>query len=345
MLYHSDDSTVSFVFGLEINWDLLQLREEETKEENELRKQQNKKDLEELNERRRKLRLAEAGDRGEEDDNDEEGDSEGEEGNRAVEQPVPIVKESKSSRRGKTGKDSGIIKGVNEEAVKGSRKGKAGRKSNKSAESELVAPKKKKSSPKSGRIDEVIEIFDDEVDCSGGVRDGTAAAIDISNRHWDKAKAAGCATSSFVKDYAEDDDYVFDDEFHDWTEQPAAVADSHGQDEEEEDEEDVAPCAPASNNKASLGSSAVSGSDLKKLRSKRRIIDDDEDEEAGDCDLGPSVQSTVLLDITNKVVPASPLPKKKKSAKDEGGENWICSKCTFINEGKNQKRSKCTLCG
>lgn len=54
--WSSDDSTVSFIFGLEVNWDLLQQREEETRELVELRKLQVKKDLEELNERRRKLK-------------------------------------------------------------------------------------------------------------------------------------------------------------------------------------------------------------------------------------------------------------------------------------------------
>ena len=180
----------------------------------------------------------------------------------------------------------------------------------------LLSLKNKKSISKSGQIDEVIEIFDDEVDCSG-VKEGTATAIDISNRHG--GKAAGCATSSFVKDYAEDDDYIFDDEFHDWMEQPAAVAESQRQDEDEDDE---APCAPASNTKALLGSSTVNSSDLKKLRSKRRIVDDDDDddEDAVDCDLGPSAQSSVLLDITNKVVPASPLPKKEVGQRRRRGE-------------------------
>ena len=58
-----------------------------------------------------------------------------------------------------------------------------------------------------------------------------------------------------------------------------------------------------------------------------------QDEEADDCDLGPSVQSTVLLDITNKVVPASPLPKKKKSAKSK--MNKKCNKLKSVTKLDN----------
>jgi hypothetical protein len=47
-----DDNTVSFVFGLEINWDLLQVREAERKDAEGIRKERAKKELEELNRRR-----------------------------------------------------------------------------------------------------------------------------------------------------------------------------------------------------------------------------------------------------------------------------------------------------
>lgn len=47
-----DDTAVSFVFGYEVDWDLLQLRQEAKKDEEEARKQQAKLDLEELNARR-----------------------------------------------------------------------------------------------------------------------------------------------------------------------------------------------------------------------------------------------------------------------------------------------------
>lgn len=47
-----DEGLVSFIFGLEINWSLLEQRELETREENERRKLQQIKDLEELNARR-----------------------------------------------------------------------------------------------------------------------------------------------------------------------------------------------------------------------------------------------------------------------------------------------------
>jgi hypothetical protein len=49
-----DDGTVSFVFGLEVNWCLLKSSEEEKREEREQRKAQAQRDLEELNESRRK---------------------------------------------------------------------------------------------------------------------------------------------------------------------------------------------------------------------------------------------------------------------------------------------------
>lgn len=49
----SDDNTVSFVFGLEVNWSLLQVREEATREEVQRRKEQARADLEALNAKRR----------------------------------------------------------------------------------------------------------------------------------------------------------------------------------------------------------------------------------------------------------------------------------------------------
>lgn len=49
----ADDNTVSFVFGLEVNWSLLESREAALREENELRKEQQRLDLEALNEQRR----------------------------------------------------------------------------------------------------------------------------------------------------------------------------------------------------------------------------------------------------------------------------------------------------
>ena len=49
----SDDNTVSFVFGLEVNWSLLQTREETNRDRNLLRKENGKAALEELNEKRR----------------------------------------------------------------------------------------------------------------------------------------------------------------------------------------------------------------------------------------------------------------------------------------------------
>ena len=58
----ADDDTISFVFGLEVNWDLLQLREEEKREEVELKKEQMKKDLEELNRKRRMSKSKESAD-------------------------------------------------------------------------------------------------------------------------------------------------------------------------------------------------------------------------------------------------------------------------------------------
>ena len=51
-----DDETISFVFGLEVNWDLLQSKEEAEREEKELKKEQQRKDLVELNERRARER-------------------------------------------------------------------------------------------------------------------------------------------------------------------------------------------------------------------------------------------------------------------------------------------------
>jgi hypothetical protein len=51
-----DDSTVTFVFGLEVNWTLLQARQAERAEQEELHKQQMKRDIEELNELRRRKR-------------------------------------------------------------------------------------------------------------------------------------------------------------------------------------------------------------------------------------------------------------------------------------------------
>lgn len=51
-----DDETISFVFGLEVNWDLLQSKEEVEREDKELKKEQQRKDLVELNERRARER-------------------------------------------------------------------------------------------------------------------------------------------------------------------------------------------------------------------------------------------------------------------------------------------------
>lgn len=48
----ADDSAVSFVFGLEVNWDLLQAKVAETREADELRKEEVRKALEELNRKR-----------------------------------------------------------------------------------------------------------------------------------------------------------------------------------------------------------------------------------------------------------------------------------------------------
>lgn len=55
IMQHSlgDSGAVSFVFGLEVNWSLLESREAQYREENELRKEQQRLDLEELNEQRR----------------------------------------------------------------------------------------------------------------------------------------------------------------------------------------------------------------------------------------------------------------------------------------------------
>jgi hypothetical protein len=50
------DDLVSFVFGLEINWSLLEQRELIMRDENERRKEQQVKDLAELNEKRRRLK-------------------------------------------------------------------------------------------------------------------------------------------------------------------------------------------------------------------------------------------------------------------------------------------------
>ena len=54
-----DDTTVSFVFGLEVNWTLLQARQTERAETDELHKIQMKKDIMELNERRRRIKSGE----------------------------------------------------------------------------------------------------------------------------------------------------------------------------------------------------------------------------------------------------------------------------------------------
>lgn len=55
VLQHSlgDSGAVSFVFGLEVNWSLLESREAQYREENDLRKEQQRLDLEALNEQRR----------------------------------------------------------------------------------------------------------------------------------------------------------------------------------------------------------------------------------------------------------------------------------------------------
>ena len=326
---------MSFVFGLEINWDLLQLREEETKEENELRKQQNKKDLEELNERRRKQRLTDAG----EDDVDEDGEGdnvdaeegEGDEGGGDVdgdepeEQPV-LVTESRSSKGKKAGKvSSSKGKVIREEGEKAPKKGKSERKPKKPAESDgvVLTKKKNKSRSKSGPIVEVIDIFDDDND-----EDEDGGVVDSLSRQGEKAKA-GHATPTVAVDCIDDDEYIFDDG---WAE-PDEPLQQHNE--------------PTGIAKASLVSTVVCDGDLKKQRNKRRIIDDDDDDEV---DL--SVQSSsVLLDITNKAAlssslkSSSPLAKKKKSAIEEEEIFWSCSHCTYNNEFKNEKRPKCTICG
>jgi superfamily II DNA/RNA helicase len=72
-----DLSLVSFIFGLEINFQLLEMKELETKDENLRKKEQMKKDLEELNEKRRKEKLKkEKKANGIEDSEDEEKDEE-----------------------------------------------------------------------------------------------------------------------------------------------------------------------------------------------------------------------------------------------------------------------------
>ena len=48
----ADDETISFVFGLEVNWDLLQAKEAAEQEEKDIRKEQQRLDLQELNEQR-----------------------------------------------------------------------------------------------------------------------------------------------------------------------------------------------------------------------------------------------------------------------------------------------------
>lgn len=51
-----DDTSVSFVFGLEVNWTLLQARQAERQEEEEMHRQQLKQDLAKLNQRRRRTK-------------------------------------------------------------------------------------------------------------------------------------------------------------------------------------------------------------------------------------------------------------------------------------------------
>lgn len=56
-----DDTSVSFVFGLEVNWSLLQARQLERQEQEEAHRIQLRRDLEELNKRRRRDKAVLAG--------------------------------------------------------------------------------------------------------------------------------------------------------------------------------------------------------------------------------------------------------------------------------------------
>jgi superfamily II DNA/RNA helicase len=88
-----DLSLVSFIFGLEINFQLLEMKELETKDENLRKKEQMKIDLEELNEKRRKEKLRkERKANGIEDSEDEEKEDE-----------VDLLEEKKT--KGKNKKD------------------------------------------------------------------------------------------------------------------------------------------------------------------------------------------------------------------------------------------------
>lgn len=94
-----DDGLVSFIFGLEVNWSLLEKREAETRDEKEQRKLQQIKDLEELNAKRRALK--ERALRGGQDVDDNETDDDRESEDTPNPEVQVTTKKGKKSIRGK----------------------------------------------------------------------------------------------------------------------------------------------------------------------------------------------------------------------------------------------------
>lgn len=311
---------MSFVFGLEVNWDLLQLREEEMKEQVEQRKLQNKKDLEELNERRRQQKLAASGVG---DENDDESDEE-DEGNKSctidLEGQIIEVKNDatklKEKKRKKTKEDK--VQSAFEDVLP--REAKSNRKSKKAAVEPKVPNKRKKSVIQK----EVIELWDDDEDEVQLDQPDIAATKD--------------STGFFPHEEGDDDPYIFDNQ----------------------SDSEVLPPIPTklSPPVVTLLESPVKSEKIK--QSKRRIVVDDSEgdeevEKSHFADFSDN-RDKILDDITNvfphekkmkklQIVEGNE-PKKKQKADEAQNKSWVCAACTYINEkGKYQRRPKCTVCG
>ncbi len=146
-----DEALVSFVFGLEVNFSLLEAREALMRDEVERRKEQQRKDLEELNERRRLQKLKK--ERGDVDDDDESGsDSEGDN----EEKEKESVAKSGKGKKGKKGEGKA-------KSEKGSKKRKA-----------VVEPALADGESEHSAVEE----DSDHHDASGGDDSGSAEELD-----------------------------------------------------------------------------------------------------------------------------------------------------------------------
>lgn len=304
-----DDTTISFVFGLEVNWSLLLAKQEETREENEMRKEQQRLDLEELNEKRRKMK--ERKESGKSGTGDSSGGSSGDEENQ--------VMVTNSDKKGK--------KGAKEKKQK-----KDSKKTSGGATKEMKSPTKRtKTKPRESDVillDDDIDVSD--VDDAAGILQATQVVSQRPTRSSGQAKqdnaVSAAAPSAGATDFNWDDGNEEDEEEcsgpYDFAlaraarptppPHPKSGAAPVGSSSMKLLGAVAAPPPVLKDSQSSGFSSGTVGSGRKyELTQRKRIIDDSEDEEdeRGDTDsVSALFQSTPALSLTDN------LPQSKASA-------------------------------